>query len=64
MDQFMSLLPIIIPALVLLGLLVVPAVKIVYQYQRGVLFRFGRLVGVRKRESPSSRPALVHFCQV
>jgi regulator of protease activity HflC (stomatin/prohibitin superfamily) len=48
MDQFVSLLPIIIPALILLGLLVVPAVKIVYQYQRGVLFRFGRLVGIRK----------------
>jgi regulator of protease activity HflC (stomatin/prohibitin superfamily) len=48
MDQFMSLLPIIIPALIVLGLLVVPAVKVVYQYQRGVLFRFGRLVGIRK----------------
>ncbi len=48
MDQFVSLLPIIIPALILLGLLVIPAVKIVYQYQRGVLFRFGRLVGIRK----------------
>jgi regulator of protease activity HflC (stomatin/prohibitin superfamily) len=48
MDQFISLLPIIIPALIVLGLLVVPAVKIVYQYQRGVLFRFGRLVGIRK----------------
>ncbi len=48
MDQFVSLLPIIIPALILLGLLVVPAVKVVYQYQRGVLFRFGRLVGIRK----------------
>ena len=48
MDQFVSLLPIIIPALIVLGLLVVPAVKVVYQYQRGVLFRFGRLVGIRK----------------
>lgn len=28
-------------------LLVVPAVKIVQQYQRGVVFRFGRLVGER-----------------
>jgi regulator of protease activity HflC (stomatin/prohibitin superfamily) len=47
MDQFMSLLPIIFPALILLGLIVVPAVKVVYQYQRGVLFRFGRFVGIR-----------------
>ncbi len=28
-------------------LLIVPAVKIVWQYQRGVVFRFGRLVGER-----------------
>jgi regulator of protease activity HflC (stomatin/prohibitin superfamily) len=47
MDQFVSLLPIIFPALILLGLIVVPAVKIVYQYQRGVLFRFGKLRGIR-----------------
>jgi regulator of protease activity HflC (stomatin/prohibitin superfamily) len=47
MDQFVSLLPIILPALVLLGLIVVPAVKVIYQYQRGVLFRFGRLRGIR-----------------
>jgi len=48
MDQFMSLLPIIFSAAILAGLLVVPAVKIVYQYQRGVLFRFGKFVGIRK----------------
>jgi len=48
MDQFVSLLPIILPALILLGLIVVPAVKIIYQYQRGVLFRFGKLRGIRK----------------
>jgi regulator of protease activity HflC (stomatin/prohibitin superfamily) len=47
MDQFVSLLPIIFPALILLGLIVIPAVKIVYQYQRGVLFRFGKLRGIR-----------------
>lgn len=47
MDQLMSLLPIIFPAVILAGLIVVPAVKIVYQYQRGVLFRFGKLVGIR-----------------
>jgi regulator of protease activity HflC (stomatin/prohibitin superfamily) len=47
MDEFVSLLPVIFPALVLLGVIIVPAVKIVYQYQRGVLFRFGKLVGVR-----------------
>jgi regulator of protease activity HflC (stomatin/prohibitin superfamily) len=34
-------------AIVVLLLLVVPAVKIVQQYQRGVVFRFGRLVGER-----------------
>jgi len=34
-------------ALVVLLLLVVPAVKIVQQYQRGVVFRFGKLVGER-----------------
>lgn len=48
MDQFMSLLPIIFSAAILAGLIVVPAVKIVYQYQRGVLFRFGKFVGIRK----------------
>jgi regulator of protease activity HflC (stomatin/prohibitin superfamily) len=48
MDQFVSLLPIILPALVLLGLIVIPAVKVIYQYQRGVLFRFGRLRGTRE----------------
>jgi regulator of protease activity HflC (stomatin/prohibitin superfamily) len=48
MDQFMSLLPIIFPAAILVGLIVVPAVKIVYQYQRGVLFRFGKFKGIRK----------------
>lgn len=29
-------------------LLVVPAVKIIWQYQRGVVFRFGKLVGERE----------------
>jgi regulator of protease activity HflC (stomatin/prohibitin superfamily) len=48
MDQFVSLLPIIFPALILLGLIVVPAVRVIYQYQRGVLFRFGRFAGVRQ----------------
>jgi len=33
---------------VLLLLVLVPAVKIVWQYQRGVVFRFGRLVGERE----------------
>ncbi|OIO98809.1 MAG: hypothetical protein AUK03_00730 [Anaerolineae bacterium CG2_30_64_16] len=32
---------------VLVLLVLVPAVKIVWQYQRGVVFRFGRLVGER-----------------
>ena len=48
MDEFMSLLPVIVPLLILAGLIVVPAVKILYQYQRGVLFRFGKLKGVRQ----------------
>ncbi|MGQ9554853.1 MAG: SPFH domain-containing protein [Anaerolineae bacterium] len=48
MDQLVNLLPIIFPAAILLGLLVVPAIKIVYQYQRGVVFRFGKFVGLRK----------------
>lgn len=48
MDQFVSSLPIILPALILLGLIVVPAVKVIYQYQRGVLFRLGRLRGIRE----------------
>ena len=47
MDQLVSLLPIIFPVAILVGLIVVPAVKIVYQYERGVLFRFGRFVGIR-----------------
>ncbi len=47
MDLLMSLLPFIFLALIVIGLLVVPAVKVVYQYQRGVLFRFGRFVGLR-----------------
>ena len=48
MDLLMSLLPFIFLALIVLGLLVVPAIKIVYQYQRGVLFRFGRFVCLRE----------------
>jgi regulator of protease activity HflC (stomatin/prohibitin superfamily) len=48
MDLLMSLLPFLFLALIAVGLLVVPAVRIVYQYERGVLFRFGRLVGTRK----------------
>jgi len=40
--------PIYLTGIALLVLLVlVPAVKIVWQYQRGVVFRFGRLVGER-----------------
>jgi len=34
-------------ALVVLAFLIVPAIKIVWQYQRGVVFRFGKLVGER-----------------
>ena len=34
-------------AIMVLLLLVVPAIKIVQQYQRGVVFRFGKLVGER-----------------
>ncbi len=48
LDQFVSLLPVIFPAAILLGLIVVPAVKVIYQYERGVLFRFGQLKGIRK----------------
>ncbi|MGD1996159.1 MAG: SPFH domain-containing protein [Anaerolineae bacterium] len=48
MDQLIGLLPIIFPAAILFGLIVIPAIKIVYQYQRGVLFRFGRFVGIRE----------------
>ena len=48
MDQLISLLPIIFPVAILVGLIVVPAVKVVYQYERGVLFRFGKFVGIRK----------------
>jgi regulator of protease activity HflC (stomatin/prohibitin superfamily) len=48
MDLLISLLPYIFLALIVLGLIVVPAVKVVYQYQRGVLFRFGMLKGIRK----------------
>lgn len=43
MSQFWY--PIVAIAVALL--LIVPAVKIVWQYQRGVVFRFGRLVGER-----------------
>ena len=34
-------------AVVVVLLLLIPAVKVIWQYQRGVLFRFGRLVGER-----------------
>lgn len=34
-------------AVIVILLLLIPAVKIVWQYQRGVVFRFGRLVGER-----------------
>jgi regulator of protease activity HflC (stomatin/prohibitin superfamily) len=35
-------------AVIVVLLLLIPAVKIVWQYQRGVVFRFGKLVGERK----------------
>jgi regulator of protease activity HflC (stomatin/prohibitin superfamily) len=38
---------IIIVLVVILFALVLPAVKIIWQYQKGVVFRFGRLVGER-----------------
>ncbi|MBI5080251.1 MAG: hypothetical protein HZB17_02955 [Chloroflexi bacterium] len=34
-------------ALAVLAFLIVPAIKIIWQYQRGVVFRFGKLVGER-----------------
>lgn len=34
-------------AIIVVLLLLLPAVKIVWQYQRGVVFRFGKLVGER-----------------
>ena len=34
-------------ALVVLAFLIVPAIKTIWQYQRGVVFRFGKLVGER-----------------
>jgi regulator of protease activity HflC (stomatin/prohibitin superfamily) len=34
-------------ALAVLAFLIVPAIKIVWQYQRGVVFRFGKLIGER-----------------
>ena len=37
----------IVGAVVVLLVLLVPAIKIVWQYQRGVVFRFGKLVGER-----------------
>jgi len=37
----------VVPILFVLLLIVVPAVKIVWQYQRGVVFRFGKLRGER-----------------
>lgn len=37
----------LIGILVAVLLLIVPAVKIVWQYQRGVVFRFGKLIGER-----------------
>ena len=43
MSQFWYLIVGVVVAL----LLIVPAVKIVWQYQRGVVFRFGKLVGER-----------------
>nr|MBI2905875.1 slipin family protein [Chloroflexota bacterium] len=35
-------------AVVVALLLIVPAIRIVWQYQRGVVFRFGKLVGERR----------------
>ncbi|OGO43412.1 MAG: hypothetical protein A2Z04_04045 [Chloroflexi bacterium RBG_16_57_9] len=48
MSTLFALLPFIGGALVVLALLIGPAIKIIQQYERGVLFRFGRLVGVRQ----------------
>ncbi|MBI3177888.1 MAG: slipin family protein, partial [Chloroflexi bacterium] len=35
-------------AVVVLLVLLIPAIRIVWQYQRGVVFRFGKLVGERR----------------
>lgn len=43
----MSVLLLVVPILFVLLLIVVPAVKIVWQYQCGVVFRFGKLRGER-----------------
>jgi regulator of protease activity HflC (stomatin/prohibitin superfamily) len=38
----------VLGAVVVALLLIVPAIKIVWQYQHGVVFRFGKLIGERE----------------
>ncbi|MEP6775941.1 MAG: SPFH domain-containing protein, partial [Chloroflexota bacterium] len=47
MDALLSLLAFLIPLLVVLFAIAGSAVKIVQEYERGVIFRLGRLVGAR-----------------
>jgi len=47
MANLIGLIPVIGAILVILALILGPAIKIVQQYERGVLFRFGRLVRTR-----------------
>ncbi len=47
MASLIGLIPIAGAIIVLAALILGPAIKIVQQYQRGVVFRFGRLVGTR-----------------
>ncbi|MEE8390131.1 MAG: slipin family protein [Anaerolineae bacterium] len=47
MDAFFGLLPWITVGLVAALVILVPAIKIVQQYERGVVLRFGKLIGTR-----------------
>ena len=47
MDTFFALLPWITVGLVAALVVLVPAIRIVQQYERGVMLRFGKLVGTR-----------------
>jgi regulator of protease activity HflC (stomatin/prohibitin superfamily) len=49
--------PVLIVLVIAGGLFFMNAVRVVQEYERGVIFRLGRLVGARSPPSPSGPPA-------
>ena len=61
MFELINFLPLIIPV-VLVIMFIASAVRILPEYERGVLFRLGRMVGCGGRDFSSSSPVLTGWC--